>query len=157
YVPGMSSVILNAPASSVIATCEPIVTVTPGSGSFVSASVITPCTAPVVIDCASTRETTNNRTKHQPKILIRLSVIDAIALRHGATIKTCHTLRATLAKMSQRLLALSEGITSCRSCKRLVRCCEAAAAAPPKRFVGQRYWARPISGFGDARARLLVV
>jgi uracil-DNA glycosylase family 4 len=38
-----------------------------------------------------------------------------------------------------------------------VRCREAAAADIPKRFTGQSYWARPISGFGDPRARLLVV
>jgi uracil-DNA glycosylase len=110
-----------------------------------------------VIDCASAIEKANNKTKHQPTILIPSSLDDETAARHGATIKTCHTLRATLAKMSQRLLALSEGITSCRRCRRLVRCCEAAAEAPPKRFAGQTYWARPISGFGDPRARLLVV
>jgi uracil-DNA glycosylase family 4 len=40
---------------------------------------------------------------------------------------------------------------------RLVRCREAAAKAIPKRFTGQTYWARPVPGFGDARARLLVV
>ena len=34
---------------------------------------------------------------------------------------------------------------------------EAAAANPPRRFRGQRYWARPVPGFGDVRARLLVV
>jgi uracil-DNA glycosylase len=38
-----------------------------------------------------------------------------------------------------------------------VRCREAAAVAIPKRFTGQPYWARPITGFGDPRARLLVV
>ena len=38
-----------------------------------------------------------------------------------------------------------------------MRCREAAAVSVPKRFVGQTYWARPISGFGDPRARLLVV
>jgi uracil-DNA glycosylase len=38
-----------------------------------------------------------------------------------------------------------------------VRCREAAAVSIPKRFAGQSYWARPISGFGDPGARLLVV
>jgi uracil-DNA glycosylase family 4 len=33
---------------------------------------------------------------------------------------------------------------------------EAKAAAPPRRFAGQTYWARPVPGFGDPRARLLV-
>lgn len=34
---------------------------------------------------------------------------------------------------------------------------EEAAANPPRRFRGQRYWARPVPGFGDPLARLLVV
>jgi len=34
---------------------------------------------------------------------------------------------------------------------------EEAAAHPPRRFRGQRYWARPVPGFGDPGARLLVV
>jgi len=34
---------------------------------------------------------------------------------------------------------------------------EARAAAPPRRFAGQTYWARPVPGFGDPRARLLVL
>jgi uracil-DNA glycosylase family 4 len=34
---------------------------------------------------------------------------------------------------------------------------EAAAESPPRRFRGERYWARPVPGFGDAEARLLVV
>ena len=59
--------------------------------------------------------------------------------------------------MSQRLRQLTRDITTCRTCARLVRCREAAAADIPKRFTGQSYWARPIPGFGDPAARLLVV
>jgi len=58
---------------------------------------------------------------------------------------------------STDLEALTADITACRRCARLVRCREAAAAAPPKRFAGQPYWARPLPGFGDPRARLLVL
>lgn len=36
-------------------------------------------------------------------------------------------------------------------------CREAAAAAPPKRFLDEDYWAKPVPGFGDPRARLLIV
>ena len=53
--------------------------------------------------------------------------------------------------------SLSASIAACRKCARLVRCREAAAAAPPPRFAGQAYWARPVPGFGDPAARLLVV
>jgi uracil-DNA glycosylase family 4 len=56
-----------------------------------------------------------------------------------------------------KLAALTADITSCRRCKRLVRCREAAAAEPPKRYAGQPYWANPIPGFGDPTAQLLVL
>ena len=45
---------------------------------------------------------------------------------------------------------------ACRRCPRLVAWREAKAAAPPRRFAGQTYWARPVPGFGDPAARLLV-
>lgn len=52
---------------------------------------------------------------------------------------------------------LARRITGCRLCPRLVRHREAVAAAPPRRYRGQRYWARPLPGFGDADARVLLV
>jgi uracil-DNA glycosylase family 4 len=59
---------------------------------------------------------------------------------------------------NQELLArLNARIVRCRRCSRLVAHRKAVAAAPPRRFQGQRYWARPLPGFGDPRARLLVV
>lgn len=55
------------------------------------------------------------------------------------------------------LISLATEIAACRRCARLVRCREAAADPPPKRFTGESYWSRPVPGFGDAAARLLVV
>src|SRR4029077_15675986 len=52
---------------------------------------------------------------------------------------------------------LNARIVACRRCPRLVAHREAVAAAPPRRYLGQRYWARPLPGFGDPRARLLLV
>src|SRR5438094_10668898 len=52
---------------------------------------------------------------------------------------------------------LNARIVRCRRCARLVAHREAAAAAPPRRYAGQRYWAPPLPGFGDPRARLLLV
>ena len=48
-------------------------------------------------------------------------------------------------------------IVRCRRCPRLVRHREASAAAPPRRYRGESYWARPLPGFGDPGARLLLV
>ncbi|MGH7396919.1 MAG: uracil-DNA glycosylase [Candidatus Rokuibacteriota bacterium] len=55
------------------------------------------------------------------------------------------------------LAALARRISRCRLCPRLVRHREAVAAAPPLRYRGQRYWARPLPGFGDPDARVLLV
>src|SRR5438309_5298555 len=48
-------------------------------------------------------------------------------------------------------------IIRCRLCPRLVAHRKAVAAPPPRRYVGQHYWAKPLPGFGDPRARLLLV
>lgn len=48
-------------------------------------------------------------------------------------------------------------LTRCERCPRLRAHCAAVAAAPPRRFRGQRYWARPVPAFGDPAARLLLV
>jgi uracil-DNA glycosylase family 4 len=52
---------------------------------------------------------------------------------------------------------LARTITACRRCPRLVAHRESVAVAPPRRYRGERYWARPLPGFGDPAARLLVV
>jgi uracil-DNA glycosylase family 4 len=52
---------------------------------------------------------------------------------------------------------LAARIVRCRRCPRLVAHREAAGTPPPPRYAGQRYWARPLPGFGDPRARLLLV
>ncbi|MGH9101585.1 MAG: uracil-DNA glycosylase [Acidimicrobiales bacterium] len=48
-------------------------------------------------------------------------------------------------------------IAACRACPRLVAWREEAAAHPRAAFRGQRYWGRPVPGFGDPAARLVVV
>ena len=52
---------------------------------------------------------------------------------------------------------LNGAITCCRRCPRLVRWREAVAVKPPRRYQGEKYWARPLPGFGDPAARVLVV
>jgi uracil-DNA glycosylase family 4 len=48
-------------------------------------------------------------------------------------------------------------VSSCFACPRLVAWRQGVADDPPARYRGQEYWARPIPGWGDARARLLIV
>ena len=58
---------------------------------------------------------------------------------------------------AEQVAALERRVTTCRRCPRLVEWREAVAADPPKRYRGERYWARPVPGFGDAGARVVVV
>ena len=55
------------------------------------------------------------------------------------------------------LAAVSRAIIACERCERLRRHCLGVAARPPARYRDQTYWARPVPGYGDPRARLLVV
>jgi uracil-DNA glycosylase family 4 len=55
------------------------------------------------------------------------------------------------------LKVIENEVVTCTRCPRLVAWREQAAAAPPRRFRGETYWARPIPGFGDPAARLLVL
>ena len=52
---------------------------------------------------------------------------------------------------------LEAEVTACRRCPRLVQWREQVASEKRAAFIDQRYWGRPVPGFGDPRARILVV
>ena len=56
-----------------------------------------------------------------------------------------------------RLTVLRDTIVECRKCPRLVAHREEVARVKVRRFQDWEYWGRPLPGFGDAKARLLVV
>ena len=58
---------------------------------------------------------------------------------------------------SRQLATLTAEIVECRKCPRLVLWREEVARVPPKRYAGWDYWARPLPGFGDPDAELLIV
>ena len=57
----------------------------------------------------------------------------------------------------RELAKLNERIVGCRRCPRLVKWRELVAREPPRRYQGMHYWAKPLVGFGDPTARLLIV
>jgi uracil-DNA glycosylase len=59
--------------------------------------------------------------------------------------------------VADSLRGLAREVTACRRCPRLVEWRESVAAEPPRRYRDQRYWARPLPGFGDPRASIVVV
>ncbi|MFQ3589129.1 MAG: uracil-DNA glycosylase [Chloracidobacterium sp.] len=57
----------------------------------------------------------------------------------------------------RHLEQLRQEIIACRSCPRLVTWREQVALEKVRRFRADAYWGKPVPGFGDPRARLLVV
>jgi uracil-DNA glycosylase family 4 len=52
---------------------------------------------------------------------------------------------------------ISDEVVACRACPRLVEWRERVAGEKTARFADQAYWGRPVPGFGDPRARILVL
>ena len=55
------------------------------------------------------------------------------------------------------LEAIREDVVVCRRCPRLVAWRERVAKERTARFAGETYWGRPVPGFGDPNARVLVL
>ncbi len=55
------------------------------------------------------------------------------------------------------LAEVAGGVVGCRACPRLVEWRERVASEKRAAFATQTYWGRPVPGFGDPNARLLVV
>lgn len=58
---------------------------------------------------------------------------------------------------AQTLEKIRRDVLACRQCPRLVGWREESARNPPRRFAGQTYHAKPVPGFGDPEACLLIV
>jgi len=55
------------------------------------------------------------------------------------------------------LAAVGRAVVGCERCPRLRRHCREVARRRKRAWADQEYWGRPVPGFGDGRARLLVV
>lgn len=53
--------------------------------------------------------------------------------------------------------SLNEEISACRKCPRLVEWREEVARVKRKAYINEEYWGKPVPGFGDPQARVLVV
>jgi uracil-DNA glycosylase len=56
-----------------------------------------------------------------------------------------------------RLVAVQARIVSCTRCPRLRRFCAEIARTKRRAYRDEIYWGKPVPGFGDPRARLLIV
>jgi len=62
-----------------------------------------------------------------------------------------------VAEPIDELARLAGDVAACRACPRLVAWREDVAATKRAAFRDEEYWGRPIAGFGDPRARILVL
>jgi uracil-DNA glycosylase family 4 len=65
--------------------------------------------------------------------------------------------RVNSREVSRRLADVSHAITSCERCPRLREHCQTVARVRKRAFRDEVYWGRPVPGFGDPGARLLLV
>ena len=59
--------------------------------------------------------------------------------------------------MLEALEGIARDVVACERCPRLRRWCRKVSRVRVRRFREQEYWGRPIPGFGDGKARLLIV
>jgi uracil-DNA glycosylase len=59
--------------------------------------------------------------------------------------------------MARTLEQLEADVTRCRRCPRLVAWREEVARVRRASFAGEEYWGRPVPGFGDPAARVLIL
>jgi uracil-DNA glycosylase family 4 len=59
--------------------------------------------------------------------------------------------------MGAKLAAVEAEVVSCRACPRLVEWREKVAVEKRASFADEEYWGKPVPGFGDPAARVLVV
>jgi uracil-DNA glycosylase family 4 len=65
--------------------------------------------------------------------------------------------RVTTVSLSARLADVHHAIVSCERCPRLREYCRTVATEKKRAFREDTYWGRPVPGFGDPDARLLLV
>jgi len=66
-------------------------------------------------------------------------------------------LRVKSREVSHRLADVSHAITSCERCPRLRDYCRTVARVRKRAFCDEVYWGKPVPGYGDPAARLLLV
>ena len=81
-----------------------------------------------------------------------------VAPSQGAHSSGTHTLMAHREPVADRDLAdVAADIVACRACPRLVEWRERVGRERVARFASWTYWARPVPGYGDPAARILIL
>ena len=66
-------------------------------------------------------------------------------------------LAVTITRMPGELVVLNREVVACRKCPRLVEYRERVGREKRRAYVDHEYWARPVPGFGDPSARVVIL
>ncbi len=55
------------------------------------------------------------------------------------------------------LSSISQSITQCEQCPRLRKYCASIATTKRKMYENEKYWGKPVAGFGDPAAKIVIV
>ena len=59
--------------------------------------------------------------------------------------------------MENTLVNLNNSIIKCNKCKRLLNFRKKIAKTKRKQYINEKYWGKPITGFGDTNGKILFV
>ena len=59
--------------------------------------------------------------------------------------------------MKSNFLKLNNKIIKCNQCSRLVKFRKKIATTKRKQYINEKYWGKPITGFGDINGEILLV
>ncbi|MDE1175526.1 MAG: uracil-DNA glycosylase [Edaphobacter sp.] len=65
--------------------------------------------------------------------------------------------RSTVKPLPEAFQLIHQSISSCERCERLRSYCKNIGEVKRRAYLDQTYWARPVPGFGDPRARVLIL
>src|SRR5216684_7281497 len=74
-----------------------------------------------------------------------------------AMITNSDSIDETAPSAKDRFLPLNKEVVDCRVCPRLVNYRESVAKVKKRQFLNWNYWGKPVPGFGDIKASILVV
>ena len=67
------------------------------------------------------------------------------------------SLQSKLAQSKLSLVQLNHEIAACTRCTRLIEYCQKIGRVKRRAYLEWDYWAKPVPGFGDPEARLLIL
>jgi uracil-DNA glycosylase family 4 len=91
------------------------------------------------------------------RLYFRVAAAGGHPTQHGRTAAPGDPVNRDERRTSSSLLDVRDAIVSCERCPRLRKYCARVAAEKRRAYRDAVYWGKPVPGFGDPRARVLLI